>query len=85
MFEYEDSVILDLTDGTYISGEASPEGGSPGEAATTSDTSEITSSTVSDVSFLDKPFSEYSTTDSLLLLLLACVVMLLIQNIFRRD
>ena len=72
--------VLDLTE-TDVA--ASPEGGTPGEAA--DPTESITGDTVSEVPFLDKPFSEYSTSESLLLLLLVIALIILIQNTFRRD
>lgn len=72
--------VFDLSEET--SEAASPEGGSPGEAA---EPTEFITETVSEVSFLDKPFNEYSTTESLFLLFLALVVLICVQNIFRRD
>lgn len=72
--------VLDLTE---TEAAASPEGGTPGEAA--EPTEPITGETVSEVPFLDKPFSEYTTSESLLLLLLAIALIILIQNTFRRE
>lgn len=72
--------VFDLSEET--SEAASPEGGSPGEAA---EPTEFITETVSEVSFLDKPFSEYSTSESLLLLILGIVLLILIQDIFRRE
>lgn len=70
--------VLDLTE----TGEAAAEGGSPAAA---DPTESITGDTVSEVPFLDKPFSEYSTSESLLFLLLGIAFIILIQNTFRRD
>lgn len=76
--EFVSDDVFDLTE----TESASPEGGSPGEAA---EPTESITETVSDVPFLDKPFSEYSTSESLFLLFLAFVVLICVQNIFRSD
>lgn len=77
--EFELDNVFDLTESAEA---ASPEGGSPGEAA---EPTESITETVSDVPFLDKPFNEYSANEALLLLILGVALLSLIHNIFRSD